>query len=191
MVEHPHVVVRDGVAYVRDKNVSIVEFWNAYNKLGSVGKLSARYAELSMAQILDALSFGYDNPEFTEEPVGDPVVHYFGCIGVVGHHLHGPNRQSLRGIPGLDGGYPPINTHEQGKATLARRGLHGASVTILAFWDRSVDGRGGSHSTFIIEGHHNFDNAVKYAKKAFPEVWARYTFPVVPRDVSPVDVEKP
>lgn len=111
---------------------------------------------------------------------------YFGCIGRPGHFLH-----STRGyqvwrdtIPAdfpiseerIDSAYTPrIKGQTQGVASL----WHGNGWTILAFWDRSVDGRGGCNSNFILRGTLTFDEAVTRAKERFPFVWNRFTFPVV------------
>lgn len=49
---------------------------------------------------------------------------------------------------------------------------------MLAFWDRSGDPRGNSHSTYLLRGTLDFDAAVALARAAFPRVWARYPFVV-------------
>jgi hypothetical protein len=46
-------------------------------------------------------------------------------------------------------------------------------VTVLAIWERTVDARPGSHSTFVLEGHLDFGAAVQLAREAFPHVWSR------------------
>jgi hypothetical protein len=55
---------------------------------------------------------------------------------------------------------------------------HKDGWTALAFWDRSVDSRPGSHSTFFTEGTHDFTAMVEICKRDFPEVWARYPFEI-------------
>lgn len=55
---------------------------------------------------------------------------------------------------------------------------HKDGWTGLAFWDRSVDTRGNSHSTFIAEGTYTFDEMLTAAKAQWPEVWARFKFEV-------------
>jgi hypothetical protein len=55
---------------------------------------------------------------------------------------------------------------------------HKDGWTAVAFWDRTVDHRPGSHSTFIAEGTFTYDEMVTAAKTQWPEVWARYKFEV-------------
>lgn len=113
---------------------------------------------------------------------------YFGCANREGgHYLWMPGMQSvpyhvqrdhLPGVlqsHGLDGSYAPLGPEVEGRALLHH--VHGR--TVLAFWDRSVDQRGGSNSAFILRGVLTFEEAVARAKAAFPEVWARFTFDVV------------
>lgn len=116
---------------------------------------------------------------------------YFGCWDrCPGHGVHEPSgrglnyydvRAGLR-LP-LDGGYPPRSDERehdfwrrssdevqpQGAACLH----HEDERTILAFWDRTVDDRRSSHSTFLLPGVLTFDEAVAAARVAFPHIWAR------------------
>jgi hypothetical protein len=113
---------------------------------------------------------------------------YFGCWGESGHYLFTPDGDTVRraerlALPvalqpaALDQGYCPRRAGvRQGEAKVT----HVAGRTVLAFWDRSVDTRPGSHSTFVLSGTLDFDAAVAVARAAFPEVWARYRFAVVP-----------
>jgi len=120
-------------------------------------------------------------------------VFYFGCIDRAGHFLWAPDgsrprpfghRDSL-GERHLDGGFcpgaeapfyrDPLNV-PQGAAALHLVG----AWTVLSFWDRSVDGRPGSHSTYVLLGALTFNDAVARAKTAFPNVWKRYGFAVTP-----------
>lgn len=110
-------------------------------------------------------------------------VFYHGCIGGPGHYLWKNDREKEFYPPAdfpvkedyLDGGFLPHKTPQiEGWAVLWRS----ARWTILAFWDRSVDNRGGCNSAFVIEGDHGFDEAVRLATEAFPKVWARFPFKV-------------
>ena len=108
-------------------------------------------------------------------------VFYFGCVGVSGHYMHGVDGRSAHRFTqtnpwgyGVDGSLLPKSQIE-GRAFIH----HKDGWTALSFWDRSVDSRRGSHSTFLAEGSFGFDEMVAFGKKHFPEVWARYTFPVV------------
>lgn len=47
--------------------------------------------------------------------------------------------------------------------------------TVMAFWDRSGDSRGGSSSAFLAEGEFTFDEMCVLARLHFPAVWARIT----------------
>jgi len=110
---------------------------------------------------------------------------YFGCWDAPGHYLHNRNGATLswHSIPEdfpvfvsiLDGGLlPPHQPQEEGKAVL----VHINAWTILTFWDRSVDKRLSSSSTFLFRGALSFDEIVEHSKASFPKIWARYTFPV-------------
>jgi len=126
-----------------------------------------------------------------------PDVYYFGCYGDTGHYLWQAEgstaRREARELfpwPELDGTLPPAERREsrreggypevskeapQGHAALH----HKRGWTAISFWDRSVDSRHGSSSTFLIRGTHTWDDAVRIAKALYPKTWARYKFPVV------------
>ncbi len=116
-------------------------------------------------------------------------VFYFGCIGESGHFLFVPNMRTVRNAgpftpASLDTSFCPGMTPEsQGYTPREQpegvaRLTHYEGWTVLSFWDRSVDDRRGSHSTFAIDGVHTFGEAVAHARAAFPRVWARYKFAV-------------
>lgn len=116
---------------------------------------------------------------------------YFGCWGRVGHYLWAPGMVYVGycghrpfTLQDLDGRLQPPRPRNrtfdndvdqpQGLARLTHRD----GWTVLSFWDRSVDDRGCSHSTFVLPGIRAFDAAVIAAREAFPEVWARINFKV-------------
>lgn len=109
---------------------------------------------------------------------------YFGCWGSKGHFLwnaHGrhASNEEHDSIPfswyRLDGKFMAEgNKQIQGKATLTIIDEH----TVLSFPDRSVDSRGGCHSTFVAGGVFDFDQMVELSKAAFGQVWKRYEFEV-------------
>lgn len=54
--------------------------------------------------------------------------------------------------------------------------------TAVAFWDRTGDKRGASNTVFLASGELTFAQLIRAAKHAWPEVWARFTFPVIEVD---------
>lgn len=124
---------------------------------------------------------------------------YFGCQGRGnrGHSLYGPRgpllRRGAEAIPftdaELDGGFCPEGAQGEGLARLhCLRGW-----TVLAFWDRSADHRGNSHSTFLAEGNHDFHEMVGLVKETFPTIWKRWRFslhlcrgPLLPPDATEI-----
>lgn len=99
---------------------------------------------------------------------------YFGCWGGVGHYLRSPDGSHVRGGWDLDGPYCPYEGRwrtgqPEGQARLTLE----PERTVISFWDRSVDRRGGSHSTFVLPPGLTFDEAVEQARAAFPAIWRR------------------
>jgi hypothetical protein len=117
-------------------------------------------------------------------------VFYFGCVQTSGHFLWDTSFRTLsaRTTPwgnGIDGklcpgtvdrrlGCVPTEEQEQGRAVLHHRD----GWTALAFWDRSVDERGGSNSVFVARGTFTADEMIAKAREAFPRIWARFGFEV-------------
>lgn len=118
--------------------------------------------------------------------------YYFGCWSRDhGHFLYTPDHRSAWDAEGMryemlpwgskiDGGLcPRIGRHgeaPQGQAQVT----HTDGWTALAFWDRTCDSRGNSHSTFVFEGTYDFDAALVLARDYYPALFRRYTFQVVP-----------
>ena len=111
---------------------------------------------------------------------------YFGCMDQ-GHHAHRPGGEKLRfgvhhtrkyqWIQQLDGFLPPQGVSQlQGAATF--HSIHGFSI--VSFWDRSQDTRPGSSSTFFVEGAWTYEETLERALEAFPKVFARFMFDIVP-----------
>ena len=116
------------------------------------------------------------DPPSTTEP------YYFGCHKEAGHFAwdrslflkaRGPAADWLSS---RDGRFPPLGGGRQGIASLTH--YPRSQVTVLAFWDRSVDSRPGSNSTFLLPGVMTFVESVIAAREAFPAVWKRYPFEV-------------
>lgn len=114
---------------------------------------------------------------------------YFGCWnGKLGHYLYDSRGIARHRDPDcfpirstiLDGGLlPPNKPQTEGVATLC----HINEWTIISFWDRTVDKRGGCNSSFVMRGVYDFGSACCRAKAKFPDIWNRFTFPIVHRDV--------
>jgi hypothetical protein len=126
----------------------------------------------------------------------DQPVYYFGCLRGVGHYLHDPAAAGWRGYkaernpdgwpeawrsyyPGavLDDAalmFGPCKDQTEGVPVLH----HVEGWTALAFWDRSVDKRGGSKSVFVTRGTLDCPAMIEAARAAWPQVWARYAFAV-------------
>lgn len=111
--------------------------------------------------------------------------YYFGCWNnSVGHYLYDTAGRLTRGAgvgitdSVLDTTFAPKghDSQAEGEARL----VHFGSVTILAFWDRSVDTRGNSNSAFVLEGVLDFAAACKQAQESFPKIWSRFKFPIRP-----------
>lgn len=109
---------------------------------------------------------------------------YFGCHREAGHYLfdeqgrHASRRGELS-LPFrysiLDSGLlPQGDAQEQGAATIVLF----PAWTVISFWDRSVDKRGGCNSAFVLPGQMTFDEAIAVSKEKFPWVWSRLTFEV-------------
>jgi hypothetical protein len=109
---------------------------------------------------------------------------YFGCKGDIGHYLwtwdHSPSRKYEKNLQeaglwnDIDKGFCPKGPQRQGAYKLT----HMNGWTILAFWDRSVDPRPGSHSTFLKHGEWAAEEMLYWAGQLHPDVIARQ--PVAP-----------
>ena len=128
-----------------------------------------------------------------------PEVLYFGCESKshIGHFLYVPGMRSAYRLENdlpealrdwrLDGTFAPHLPDCKKRYCECVRGVEGRATlqvvdgwTVLAFWDRSADSRGASNSAFLVRGVHEFEDAVRRARDAFPTVWERFGFPVVP-----------
>jgi len=128
-----------------------------------------------------------------------PPVLYFGPWSRPGHYLYDPDGRSLHGAaisemgfqvdahgllalrksldpyycPGVKEGDPAYKRRSEveGHAKLT----HENGMTVLGIWDRSVDTRGGSHSTYIALGCYGFDTMIKLCSTVYAERWNRLT----------------
>lgn len=103
---------------------------------------------------------------------------YFGCWDGVGHHFALPNGQRppyfetnamLPWEGSIDGCLWKVGNPPQGTARLFTKD----GWTALVVADRTVDSRGGSHSTFLFHDTLTFDEAVALVAEHFPRIAAR------------------
>lgn len=108
-------------------------------------------------------------------------VYYFGCNREPGHYWFEPGMRSTKDrLPIIDGMFCPMDSEAEGPAQLVylTPGQYRKAWTLIAFWDRTVDGRPGSNSAFMVEGTVSFEEAVAHSRAAFPSIWSRFTFEV-------------
>jgi hypothetical protein len=108
---------------------------------------------------------------------------YFGCYRRPGHYLFGEGMRQLgydrklEKLTHFDGKLPPQDSGEPYIATVSR--LEGWGLTALAFWDYSVDARGGCNSiVFAPSLDIEPQTLLTEAAASFPQVWARFPTPV-------------
>lgn len=128
--------------------------------------------------------------------------YYFGCYSSVhgGHGFHRPGGKSIRATDDgpvrswacgigpwdqVDGTLAPVVGERRGYRKIeCPQGVaalhHKDGWTALAFWDRTGDHRGNSHSNFFFDEILDFDAAVAAARVAFPELFERFDFEIVP-----------
>ena len=108
---------------------------------------------------------------------------YFGCHRVAGHYLFregmrqiGYDRK-LERLSHFDGKLPSQDNDAPYIATVSR--LEGWGMSALAFWDYSVDKRGGCNSVVFAPSLTIApDDLLIEAQKRFPEVFGRLPQPV-------------
>ncbi len=122
--------------------------------------------------------------------------YYFGCWGRSGHFLWTPDADTrdqdrrLLPWPKIDGVLCPGPRHRRSGEVANEDESQGSAAihyrdgwTALAFWDRSVDSRHGSNSVFLFRGTLSADEILSAARKAFPAIFARFTFEITIREV--------
>jgi hypothetical protein len=102
---------------------------------------------------------------------------YFGCYREPGHYVFVPGMSSAYGskyekLGNFDGKLPPRDSADGYIASISRLG--GWGLTALAFWDYTVDKRGGCNSVFFAPSLTiSAEDLIAGAKLRFPQVWAR------------------
>jgi hypothetical protein len=110
---------------------------------------------------------------------------YFGCYRQSGHYvfdegMHREYRHETRRLSNFDGALPAQDDATPYVATISRLG--GFNMTALAFWDYSVDKRGGSNSIIFAPGLEiDPEQLLSEAQRRFPRVFARLPQPVTLR----------
>lgn len=102
---------------------------------------------------------------------------YFGCYDHPGHHvweqgMYPAHKQDARRLCNFDGLLPPHGDTLQGAATFTR--LPGLGLSVIAWWDYSVDKRGKSNSAvFAPSLTITPAEMLVEAERRFPQVFRR------------------
>jgi len=119
----------------------------------------------------------------TEYPPYITEPYYHGCYREKGHYPFDTSLFLKAKGPGPDwlwhndGNLPPQNIDQVEGVAIKRTWYKKPNgVTVLSFWDRSVDSRPGSSSSFMLPGVLTFQEALEAAREAFPKIWERYEF---------------
>jgi hypothetical protein len=100
-------------------------------------------------------------------------VFYFGCWNRSGHGYWALGGSGLGlNVPPWGSSIDSKDMYPEGRQGVARL-HHKDGWTALSMADRTVDSRRGSHSTFVIEGELDYDEALAAARAQFPRVFAR------------------
>ena len=120
-------------------------------------------------------------------------MYYFGPLEDVGHFLFAEggrhaSREEYDWHPwgdDIDGAIQPGVVFERGSWRSKGALIDGEAVlhhkdgwTALSFWDRTIDSRPGSHSTYIARGIFTFEQMVEMAKSRFAGRWGEMKFEV-------------
>lgn len=118
-------------------------------------------------------------------------IYYFGPLKESGHHFFRPDGYMARGeevdsIPWqdfeVDGKLPPYGDIRYREPQMELEGVARIHFkngwTALSFWDRTIDKRYASSSTYLAEGTFTFEEIAALAKERFPERWGKMAFEV-------------
>jgi hypothetical protein len=96
-------------------------------------------------------------------------------MGGYPHSIHEGIKGEIPWGYSLDGGLLNGRSLGQGEAVVEQRD----GWTALSFWDRSVDSRPGSSSTFVFDTLLTPEEALTAAREMFAPIFDRFTFAVV------------
>jgi hypothetical protein len=119
-------------------------------------------------------------------------VYFWGCVQSVGHYLWGFKGGRLANVrhdgrvpwklvdgvlcPGADhNGYAESYRQVEGQAKLHHRD----GWTALAWWDRSVDRRGGANAALFARGVLPAQEVVRLGRDRFQFVMQRFDYPII------------
>lgn len=110
------------------------------------------------------------------------TVFYFGCIRQSGHYLWHPTQGQVRRMDKAQpwGNYIDAGIFKDSKDKERLGVVHSTQFkgwTMVAWADRSVDSRHGSHSTFIVEAEVTPERLIEMAREQWPQVFSRPGFP--------------
>lgn len=110
-------------------------------------------------------------------------MYYFGPLNDTGHYAYREDGSKVDSHTWVamcpwgfqvDGGIQPKGSQEEGVAAI----VHKDGWTALTFWDRTIDTRPGSHSTYLAEGTFTFEQMVEMAKSKWARRWSIMKFEV-------------
>jgi hypothetical protein len=113
--------------------------------------------------------------------------YFFGCWDAVGHHYYDHwGRRNDKTMPAglrpeqLDCGYAPGAIQKKSQFERSRPEVEGEAAlhhiegwTVLSYWDRSVDARPSSNSSFVAKGTHSFAIMRAIALAQYAQIWKR------------------
>lgn len=162
--------------------------------------------EAELEKVLDEMDTHWNGMTEEERCEVDPIrkelklihevmpVYYFGPLYESGHHLYSvdgymASREEHDALPWtideLDGTVQPGRRFENGRWVQRGPETEGEAVihhkndwTAMSFWDRTVDTRPGSSSTYIAKGIHTFEKMVEISRFRFPRRWGMMKFKV-------------
>lgn len=136
---------------------------------------------------------------WTDESGKSEIGHYFfgpsgrGQLSLRRRHDGHFEDEPARYVPWgykVDGGLAPLKTGDNGIVAFAQAGRRiGTSDeewwSAISWWDNSVDSRSGSSSTFLLDRRATAEEVLAEAKKAFPQIFARFKYELVMPEPTP------